>query len=193
MRKLATLGMATVLALGPLGSTASARRCSGVTAPDHVEVEGTRLQLNGMGIREASIFQVNVYVAALYLENRTDDAEVVASSEQKKVLHLYFVRNVTRQDIVNAYEEGFRINAGTEQLGLQREIEQLSSWMKDLGAGESMIYTYVPGRGLTVEVDDEIMGTIENPAFARAFFRLFVGREPPNTGLKAGLLGGRCR
>ena len=61
MRKAAPALLALLLAL-----PASAGQLEGVRLPDQVSVSGRNLVLNGVGVREAAVFMVNVYVAGLY-------------------------------------------------------------------------------------------------------------------------------
>jgi len=180
IRFITALGLVLALA-----SPASARECEGVNLPNAVTVDGTRLTLNGLGIREATMFNVNVYIAGLYLENRTRSGSEVISSEQRKRLVLRFVRDVDRSDITGAFDEGFGSGHGAQR-------RQLNSWMTDMSEGSSMEFTYVPGTGLQVEVNGRTRGTIEGTGFARAFFGIWFGSSPPNSGLKSGMLGGSC-
>lgn len=177
-----------VMALG-LASPALARECEGVELPNAVTVEGTRLVLNGMGVREATVFNVNVYVAGLYLENRSRDGNAIAAAEEKKRLVLRFVYEVDGADIREAFQEGFRQAGGGDQAAIRR----LTGWMPNsVGEGDTFTFTYVPGTGLQVMINRRVRGTIEGADFARAFFGIWLGAHPPNAGLKTGLLGGSC-
>ena len=73
-----------------------------------------------------------------------------------------------------------------------RMLAHILGWMQDMVVGNTMTFTYVPGTGLTVNVNGSNKGTITGADFQRAFFALFIGPNPPNRGLKVGLLGGRC-
>ena len=192
MRKhvLFTLVLSLVFILAPM--SASAAECEGVSYDDQIEVNGTQLELNGLGIREATVFQVDVYVAALYLENTSNDGAAIARSEETKRLILHFVRDVEAGDISEAWSEGFEKNAGRALSGLEDRINTLNGWMADMAIGDLMVFTYVPGTGLTVEVDGDVKGTIEGDDFARVFFLIWLGSDPPNSGLRTGLLGGTC-
>ncbi|MFW5739394.1 MAG: chalcone isomerase family protein, partial [Myxococcota bacterium] len=93
----------------------------GVTMPNTKTVAGKNLVLNGMGLREATVFNVDVYAAGLYLESKSKDGKAIAASNQTKQLVLHFVRDVDRSDIVGAWNEGFKKN--TNNLGaLQSKI-----------------------------------------------------------------------
>ena len=55
-----------------------------------------------------------------------------------------------------------------------------------------MSFQYKPGQGLQVEVNGAAKGNIKGDDFAKAFLSIWLGAEPPNPELKAGLLGGSC-
>ncbi len=184
--------MKAVLMLSVLAFSATAVMAmekDGVEYPDQITVDGVDLVLNGLGTREATIFKVNVYVAALYLENLSSDGYAICESEETKRLILHFVRDVGEGDITGAWTEGFVKNAGDDLLTFQDRIETLNSWMSDINDGERMVYTYIPGTGLEVSVSGDLKGVIEGADFASAFFSIWLGDNPPNGGLRDGLLG----
>ena len=59
--------------------------------PNQITVAGQQLVLNGMGIREATVFNVDVYVAGLYVVQRSSDGNAIAASTTHKRLVLHFV------------------------------------------------------------------------------------------------------
>ena len=180
-----------VLAASLLAFTAAAfsMEKDGVTYPDRITVNGTELVLNGLGTREATIFKVNVYVAALYLEEPGSDGYRIASSQQVKRLVLHFVRDVGESDIASAWAEGFMKNADDDLSVYEDRITTLNSWMTRMLDGDEMSFTYVPGTGLEVSVKGTYMGTIEGSDFSTVFFSIWLGDDPPNGGLRDGLLG----
>src|SRR5256885_10815848 len=97
----------------------------GVTMPDTVTVEGKNLVLNGMGIREATVFNVKVYVAGLYVEKKSQAADELIRSEQVKRLDLVFVRDVDHDDVVEAWHKGFK-NNGPDMAKLKSRIVTMS-------------------------------------------------------------------
>ena len=171
---------------------ASAMKCAGVELPDKKTVDGQELVLNGMGIREATIFSVNVYVAGLWVKEKSSDGNAIASSDSPRHLELHFVRDVAKHKIVDAYRESFNKMAGDQKKEMKPKIEKLLGWMVAAKDGKSQIYTYIPGEGLTVKVHGQTKGTIKGADFAEAFFKIWLGPSPPNAGLKRGLLGGTC-
>lgn len=182
------ISLACVAALS-MASTAEAKRCGGVTMADSVTVGDQELVLNGMGIREATVFNVDVYVAGLYVPTTSDNASTLLANDVPKRLVLHFVRSVDRDDMEEAFQNGFG-NAAERQA---RNIERLTGMMPDeISEGDIITFTYTPGSGLQVQVGRRTRGTIRGAAFARTFFGIWLGSRPPNRGLKRGLLGGEC-
>ena len=169
--------------------TAAAGELSGVTLPDRVSVDGKDLVLNGMGLRKAYVV-AKVYVAGLYVERKTRSADEVLASPSPRRIVLQFVRNVSREQIVEAWNEGFEKNAGASPAALRARIDALDGFMADLARGDVPAFTATPGRGVVVELRGRTMGTIEGDDFAAALFSIWLGPSPPNAALKAGLLGG---
>ncbi|MBD3277580.1 MAG: hypothetical protein GF388_04705 [Candidatus Aegiribacteria sp.] len=187
MKNVAASSLA-VLTLLALASFAAAMERDGVQYPDRITVNGTELVLNGLGTREATLFKVNVYVAALYLENPSSNGYAICDSDETKRLVLHFVRGVGIDDITNAWSEGFEKN--TEDMSPYSDrLNTLNSWMSGMEDGDEMTFTYLPGTGLEVSVKGSFKGTVEGDDFASVFFSIWLGDDPPNGGLREGLLG----
>lgn len=175
----------SVIALG----SAHAGKLGGVSMPDTLQVGGQQLSLNGMGLREATWLDVDVYVAGLYVENVSSNPAELVAADQPKVLILKFVRDVDRGDIVKAWNDGFAGNATVPIARLKPQIDQLNGWMTDLKKGDTLAFNYMPGRGVAVEINGKRKGVIEDAEFARSLYSIWLGPKPPNAGLKRGLLG----
>jgi chalcone isomerase-like protein len=168
---------------------AGAGELNGVTLPDQIQVDSKTLVLNGMGLRQATFLKVNVYVAGLYLETKSSDAEAILRSTGPKRLLMQFVRAVGRKDLVKAWDEGFEKSAGASHEALKERVATLDSYMSDMPKGTVMSFTYLPDKGVVVEVQGAAKGTLPGADFAQAFYRIWLGSDPPNPGLKEGLLG----
>ena len=173
------------------GGAALAKECKGVNFPDQIQVDGLNLVLNGTGLRQATAFKVNVYVAALYVPKASKDAVALLSIDAPKQLTLQFVRNVGASDLRKAWSEGFEKNAKATLPALKDRISTFNGWMEDMKTGGRMILTHKPGGGVEVNVNGAAKGTIDGDDFAKALFAIWLG-DPPNPEIKAGLLGGPC-
>jgi len=170
---------------------AGAAELGGVSMADELSVNGKQLVLNGLGLREATWLKVDVYVAGLYLERLSSDPEAIIDSDTTKRIAMEFVRKVKRKSIAGAWDEGFEKNAGAEAEALSERVDRLNAYMIDFKAGDTMSFTHLPGAGVEVVVNGASRGTIEGDDFARVLWRIWLGPEPPNPGLKSGLLSGR--
>jgi hypothetical protein len=163
---------------------------AGVSMPDQRTVDGKTLTLNGLGLREASFLKVDVYVGGLYLEEGSSDPKQILDSEQIKHLDMHFIyKKVDRKKITKAWVEGLEANAKSDFDALREPLEKLNGWMEEMIKGDSMSFTARPGAGLEVVVKGELKGVIDDETFAREFWSIFLGPEPPNEGLKQGMLG----
>lgn len=169
----------------------NARACLGINFPEQVPAGGTSLTLNGLGLRQATLFKVKVYVAALYLAKPTADANAILNGPTPYEMRLHFVRNVGAADIAKGWAEGFQRNGLGAQAAGDERAATLRGWMTDIKSGESMIFSFQPGNGLAVSVNGSVKGTIHGDDFGRTFLSIWLG-VPPNPEIKVGLLGGQC-
>ena len=182
---------ATLLAL-TLG-VAQARQCDGVSFPEQVTVHGQTLQLNGLGIRKATFFRINVYVGALYLAHPSADAAAILATDQPYEIVLHFLWHVTTGQLREAWRDGFRQSAPAALPALRERIATLNGWMHGIGSGRSMAFVHLPGQGIEYLLNGVPQGSIPGEDFARAFLGIWLGAHPPGQALKAGLLGAPCR
>jgi hypothetical protein len=181
--------LATIALLALAATTAHAGSKAGVTMPDTIKVGDKQLTLNGMGLREATWLNIDVYVGGLYLEHVSSDPATIISSNQTKRLVLHFVRDVDRSDIVKAWNEGFAGNATVKVSTIQAQIDRLDGWMGDCDDGSTLTFTYEPGKGVAVDVGATRKGVIDSDDFARSLFSIWLGPKPPTKALRKGLLG----
>ncbi|MGC4095385.1 MAG: chalcone isomerase family protein [Polyangiaceae bacterium] len=170
---------------------AAARECEDVSMPDSVNLDGVKLVLNGMGVREATVFNVNVYVAGLYLQKRSSDGKKIAEAEEPKQMLLAFVRNVSKTDMAEAIQKGFQRAAGDGYAKLKLRVERFMAALPEFKKGDRLTLSYRPNVGLELKTAAQLT-RIEGADFARALFMIWLGPNPPNAGLKKGLLGGAC-
>lgn len=176
------------LVLIPAGlAPAHAGKKAGVTMPDTVSVAGKNLVLNGMGLREKAF--IDVYVAGLYLEAKSSDANAILDGKTTKRIHLVFKRDVDRDQMVEALNEAFNKNAGDKKAALKDHMKTFSGWLAALPENSSMTMTHVPGQGLTLAINGKDKGTIPNDDFARVIFAGWLGGKAGDGDLKRALLG----
>jgi hypothetical protein len=168
------------------------KECGGVSFPRQTQSGGATLKLNGLGLRQATLLKIDVYVAALYVAETSADANAILAANTPKELILHFVRNVDRADLDKAWDEGFEHNAKSQLAALKERIETFKGLMSDMKTGEQLRFVSKPGTGVEVDVNGTVKGTIAGDDFTQALLSIWLGSHPPNADLKAGLLGGNC-
>ncbi|MGE0119694.1 MAG: chalcone isomerase family protein [Dongiaceae bacterium] len=193
MLKLARRSALVAAFVVPVVSSAPAlgAECLDVTVPDSVNVGSADLALNGLGIRKATFLKVKVYVAGLYLPQKANDAaQVHGDGPWQLVLH--FVRDVDASDIRDAFNEGFEKAAGGNLAALRPRIDALNARVVDVKKGQYLAFANDPAKGVAIDANGAGGSAIEGADFATALLAVWIGKEPPNEDLKAGLLGGKC-
>ena len=165
---------------------AQARTLEGVEMPDTAVVDGATLRLNGMGLRAATALRVKAYVGGLYLEQPSSDAATVIDSQQRKRVTMKFLRDIDRERLTGGWAESLRKVGGTT---LEPSIAEFTSLIPDVKNGDTMSFTWRPGVGLEVVMDEKVRGTVAGDEFARGLFTVWFGPDPGDANLKSGMLG----
>jgi hypothetical protein len=186
----AVVAIGIVLMLGMVSTPGvSAAELEGVTLADSVEVDGTQLVLNGVGLRKK--LWVEVYVAGLYLPAKTTDAgAAMESAGPKKVVMHFLTDKATKSKMDDAWREGFEANTPGSGATLGSEIARFVDFFGDMKEGDVIELTMVPGSGTTATLNGTEVGVISRDDFAPALLSVWLGPAPPTEDLKHGLLGG---
>lgn len=186
MRKFALLSAVLALVAASLIDVRAAS-LAGVALPDSVQAGGKTLILNGVGLRTK--FMIKVYVAGLYLEQKSSDATAILKSDGPKRLVMHFVRDVSKKQMSDAFEESFNDNTPDAVKTMKPDIDRLLAALEDVKKDDEMTFTALPGAGTTLAVKGKDKLTVAAPAFGRVIFSIWVGPKPPNGDLKKGILG----
>lgn len=150
---------------------------------------GTTLQLNGAGIRTKFFFKI--YIAELYMENpQKKAAKVIADDGAKRVVMHFLYDEVGRDQIVEAWEDGFSANTGeAARQALEKRIEKFNAmFTEDMKEGDTIVFDFLPGQGTRVTVKGEVKGVIEGKDFNDALLAIWLGEEPVGEDLKRAML-----
>ncbi len=160
---------------------------AGVTLPDTAQAGSTSLQLNGVGLRTK--FMVKVYVAGLYLAQKSSDPNAILKPDTPKRIVMHFVRDVSKTQLTDGFAESFHNNTPDAEKALKSDIDRLFAALGPVKDGEEITFTYLPEKGTSVQLAGKETLTIEDAAFADMLFSVWLGPKPPNAALKKGLLG----
>ena len=166
-----------------------ANAVDGVTMPDTRIVDGTRLRLNGVGLRTYSVLRIHIYVAGLYLEQPTRDSDSILHSAEHKLLDIRFVRDVNAEDARKAWRDGFADNCRLPACSLDpRDVERFLAAVPAIRKGDETAMLFSP-RGVHVTFNERPLGDINDAHFAETLLATFIGKVPPTPRLKRALLG----
>lgn len=172
-----------------MNSVAAAKEIGGVNLPDSLMAGNSELVLNGAGLRKAMVF-VKVYAGGLYLQDKSSDQGKIIGADEPMAIRMHFLRDVSNENLINAWNEGFVKGTGGNVAPIKNEIDAFNAFFSE-EAKEGDVYDiiYIPGEGTVVYMKGALKGTIKGLAFKQALFAIWLGDEPADAGLKKGMLG----
>ena len=175
-----------------VGATAATIDVGGAKVEDAIDLQGSKLQLNGAGVRYRAVFKV--YAAGLYLSKKAGTAEEVFAAPGPKRLSITLLREVDANDLGKAFTKGFEENSPKAEMsklipGLIK-MGQIFSDQKKMVAGENFTIDWIPGIGTVISVKGKQQGEpFKEPEFYAALMRIWLGNSPADDKLKDALLG----
>lgn len=150
-----------------------------------IEYQGTpvNLQLTGEATRKK--FFVSVYDVAHYLQEGVAIApgskfQDILNARAVKELAFKWVRTVEAAKVKEGYEESFKKTLSpNEYTQLQNQIEQfLGFYDQGVTKGDEQALRWFPDGKIEVIIKGNSVGTINNPAFAKALWSIWFGDKP---------------
>lgn len=187
MKKLTTL-LTTLVLTCLIAIPAIGGELADVIMLDEQSIGGQTVHLNGMALREKFVF--DVYVAGLYLTEKSNDAEAILAKDAPRMMLMHFVRDVDAKAINKAWLEGLDANVTDVTPELRAKFDELSKMMVDIKEGQALGFTYDPASGTDIIVAGQPKGGIPGKDFADAILATWIGPKPgPGKKFKAALLG----
>ena len=190
---LAGLGSAAVLAAGMPLAQAQLREVEGFRFENSIRLGGSDLVLNGIGVRRR--FYLPIYVAALYVPQRSSDPEVLLSQTGPRRMALRFVREVEAELFLTSLDAGMRKHYAPAQLAAWKEqwdtLSTIISRMVLARRSDHMSWDYTPEDGARLMKNAvPRVPSIASEDFYNAVLRVWLGPQPADADLKKGILAG---
>jgi hypothetical protein len=181
-----------VLLACALALPAHALTIEGQTFPDRIQLGGTELRLNGVGLR--AVAWLKGYAAGLYLAQKASTVPDVLAAAGPKRLQMRMLVDVGAEEFVKALNKGIARNTpAAEQPALaerQRAFEHAMRAIGHVKSGDVVDLDWLPARGFVLSVNGKQRGDVlPGEDFYRALLLIFVGQRPVDKSLKSGLLG----
>ncbi len=127
------------------------------------------------------------YVAALYLEDCGLRAKPLADVPRR--LELAYFWAIPGSAFGPAAEEVLERNLDADQLARIREpLRRFHAAFRDVEPGDRYALAYLPGRGIELLLNDTRLVLETDTEFARAYFGIWLGADPLDSGLRDRLL-----
>ena len=165
---------------------------SGIKLADPIEVAGSKLQLNGAGIRYKAVFKV--YAAALYLDKKATTPDDAYSTPGAKRISITLLRDIDSNELGKSFIKAFEENTPKNEMsklipGLMR-MGPMFADQKKMAANEGLTIDWIPGTGTVISIKGKAQGEpIKEAEFYNAMLRIWIGQNPADWTLKDALLG----
>ena len=191
MKSLKQFAAGALMCLLAAGAAAQVN-VSGIKYEESVDARGTKLQLNGAGVRYKAVFKV--YTAGLYLTRKAGTPDEALAVTGPKRLSIVMLRDIDSGELGKLFSRGMEDNmdrAAFSKLvpGVLR-MSQIFSDHKKLVAGDAFSIDWIPGTGTVITVKGVVQGeSFKEPEFFNALLRIWLGPNPADWKLKEALLG----
>jgi hypothetical protein len=161
-------------------------RLGDIPLPPRVRADGTDFVLHGAGfLRVGIVFKA--YGAALYVQRHADAARIL--DDVPKRLEIHYLHNTPRARMIDTANKTLARNLDPAALAAVRDdVDRLHAAYTDRRPGDVAALTYVPGRGTALAINGEERMRIMGPAFAAAYFGVWLGAHPSSRSVKDQLL-----
>ena len=185
---------AGLIALCAATGAGAAQDINGVKVEDNITVAGTKLQLNGAGIRYKAIFKV--YVGELHTTQKVTSLEELVAAPGPKRLSMTFLREIEAGPFGKLLTRGVEDNVPKNEMsklvpGLIR-MGDIFTVNKALMPGDVIHLDWIPGTGMVVTAKGKVQGEpFKEPEFFKAIMSIWFGPSPADFKLKEAMLGGK--
>jgi len=182
----------SALAFASLAASAAQIDVAGVKLDDAIDLRGSKLQLNGAGVRYKAVFKV--YTAGLYLGKKVETTEEVLAAPGAKRMTVTMLTDIDANELGKLFTRGVEDNSPKGEMsqlipGLLR-MSRVFFDQKQLKPKDTFTIDWIPGTGTVISVKGVPQGDpIKEQAFFNALARIWLGPNPADWKLKDALLG----
>jgi Chalcone isomerase-like len=184
--------LAGLLSLCTSLTVMAATDINGVKVEDNITLAGSKLQLNGAGIRYKAIFKV--YVGELHTTQKVSSLDELIAAPGPKRLSMTFLREIEAGPFGKLLTRGVEDNVPKNEMsklvpGLIR-MGDIFTVNKALLPGDVIHLDWIPGTGMVVTAKGKVQGEpFKEPEFFKAIMSIWFGPSPADFKLKEALLG----
>lgn len=159
----------------------------GVYFKDEYQAGKRMLELRGYAVLNYMLV-IKAYAGALYIEKNT--ASDTALNDVHRILELYYFHKISAEDFRESTSEMIKRNTTeNEFMQLSEKLVTFNNLYKDVKPGDRYRAEYIPGRGTTLYLNGQPLGTVTGAGFSKAIFSIWLGRDPIDKKFRDELLG----
>jgi len=172
-------------------SSVDARTIGGVDMEETFKAGDTSLILNGAGIREK--FFADIYVAGLYLKEKSSDYKQIMAMDESMAIKIKIVSSlITAERFKEACEEGFERTTNGNTRPLRPKIDlAYTAFSQKFNVGDIFDIVYIKGIGTEFYKNGKFITKVDGLDFKAALFGIWIIDKPShkNEKLRRGMLG----
>ncbi len=168
-------------------AAAQAAEVGGVELPAVRDVGGKTLRLNGYGLRTWSLLGIHIYVAGLYVEHVSSDAEAIMRSAETKLLIFNFRHEVSAERAREAWRKALAANCPEPCRLESADVERFLAEVPAMREGDTFELRFAE-HSAVITANGRLIGHIDQPVLADAVLAAFLGPRPGSPEVKQALL-----
>lgn len=145
------------------------------------------LNLRGLSILNYMLV-IKAYAGALYLKPSTNSDQALSSAP--RILELYYFHKIAAEDFRESTIEMIKKN--TDSAGfirIESQLDIFNAFYRDVIPSDRYRAEYTPENGTTLYLNGKALGTIKGDEFSKAFFSIWIGKNPIDKKFRDRLLG----
>lgn len=170
-----------------LATGAQPATVAGVDIPETFSVEGNSLQINGFGIRTATVLKAKVFVMALYTPMPIRSPDTLLAGSIPLRVWQYYLRDVDSGMIARGWHESLHSH-NPSQTGIESRYTQFATSIGRLHHGSVVTYDCAAD-SVVVTVDGARRPAVHGALFRRALLAVWFGPHSSQPRLRDELLG----
>lgn len=181
-------------AAAPLAASVPSTDVSGVRYDNTLDLRGSKLQLNGAGVRYKAIFKV--YAAGLYLGKKAPTTAEALGQPGNKRIQVVMLRDIDAGELGKLFSRGVEDNMPKSDFSkvvpALIRMGQMFSEYKQLKTGDVFTIDWVNGTGTIISIKGKPYGEpFKEPEFFNALLSIWLGKQPADWKLKDAMLGNK--
>lgn len=186
-----SLSLRKALIISLLSFPLLAAEVDGVKLKDKMLCGGVELPLVAAGLRDATIFNIRVYVLAMYAPTVVTSLKDPNIAKRPMCFEVHYLRDVEKKKVDEAWEYQFKESSEFAYPKLKDDIRLLQKFFGEIEAKKGVHLFELLEDTTKVYETGVYKGEIPGKEFSKNFISLFYGSNPPTKKLREALMKGK--